>query len=134
KEGRSVSCGAACGACCRQIVPLSAVEARHVAAVVAAMPEARQEEVRARFAAVQRAVREAGVLAGVRRDTPDKAVTARYFALGMACPFLVDESCSIYEDRPLICREFVVSSPAENCKNADAHGVRSLHLSAQISR
>src|SRR5262249_25604325 len=30
-------------------------------------------------------------------------------------PFLEDESCSIYADRPLICREYLVTSPAEDC-------------------
>jgi hypothetical protein len=38
-----------------------------------------------------------------------------YFRLGISCPFLEKESCSIYSDRPIICREFLVTSPAENC-------------------
>jgi hypothetical protein len=28
---------------------------------------------------------------------------------------LEDESCSIYADRPLVCREYLVTSPAANC-------------------
>jgi Fe-S-cluster containining protein len=46
-----------------------------------------------------------------------------YFALGIACPFLEDESCSIYEDRPLICREYLVVSPPERCANPRWAGV-----------
>jgi hypothetical protein len=33
----------------------------------------------------------------------------------MPCPFLEDESCSIYVDRPMVCREYHVTSPAERC-------------------
>jgi Fe-S-cluster containining protein len=38
-----------------------------------------------------------------------------YFRLGIACPFLEDESCSIHPYRPSACREYLVTSPAENC-------------------
>src|SRR5436305_2819221 len=43
------------------------------------------------------------------------ANSARYFNLGIDCPFLEDESCSIHPDRPLSCREYLVTSPAEHC-------------------
>src|SRR5262249_33580720 len=38
-----------------------------------------------------------------------------YFAQGIPCPFLEEESCSIYADRPQVCREYLVASPAANC-------------------
>ncbi len=38
-----------------------------------------------------------------------------YFREGIPCPFLEDESCSIHSDRPLACREYLVTSPAYNC-------------------
>jgi hypothetical protein len=38
-----------------------------------------------------------------------------YFRTGVPCPFLEDESCSIYPDRPLVCREYVVTSPPALC-------------------
>ena len=34
-----------------------------------------------------------------------------YFQLGIPCPFLEEESCSIYHDRPITCREYLVTSP-----------------------
>src|SRR5262249_11986502 len=40
-----------------------------------------------------------------------------YFRAGVACPFLEEESCSIHPDRPLACREYLVTSPAENCSH-----------------
>ena len=38
-----------------------------------------------------------------------------YFKPQIPCPFLEDESCSIYAERPFVCREYLVTSPAENC-------------------
>src|SRR5262245_66584542 len=49
EQGRSISCKAGCGACCRQLVPISEIEARNLSDLVAAMPEPRQTEIRARF-------------------------------------------------------------------------------------
>jgi hypothetical protein len=35
--------------------------------------------------------------------------------MGMPCPFLIDESCSIHAHRPVVCREYNVTSPPELC-------------------
>ena len=48
-EGRHVTCAKGCGACCRQIVPVSQAEARALGRLVAAMPEPRRAHVRQRF-------------------------------------------------------------------------------------
>jgi hypothetical protein len=50
------------------------------------------------------------------RTTSDlRAFGVSWFGFGIVCPFLVDESCSIYEHRPLICREYAVTSPPVAC-------------------
>ncbi len=60
-----------------------------------------------------------------RTKTPSRSAR-RYFHLGIACPFLEDESCSIHADRPISCREYLVTSPAVNCADPkpgiDRHG------------
>src|SRR5262245_4570482 len=61
-EGREVSCRAGCGACCRQLVAISVVEAQSLAELVAAMPAGRQAVIRERFAAALRRLEEAGLL------------------------------------------------------------------------
>ena len=50
KEGRAISCRAGCGACCRQLVAISVVEARGLADLVARLPPERQAVIRERFA------------------------------------------------------------------------------------
>lgn len=56
-----------------------------------------------------------------------------YFRAGVACPFLEDESCSIYEHRPLSCREYLVSSPAENCKQPSAETIAMVPVPVKLS-
>lgn len=119
-DGKQVSCKAGCGACCRQIVPLSLVEARHLAAVIEAMPAQQRDAVRARFEAAEAALDAAGMGTAVMAldaplasESPD--LVFRYFRLGIPCPFLENESCSIHPVRPLICREYLVTSPRERC-------------------
>src|SRR4051812_40988660 len=47
--GKPISCRAGCGACCRQLVPVTEIEARRLAELVESLPEPRRTEIRARF-------------------------------------------------------------------------------------
>ena len=127
-EGKQVSCKAGCAACCRHIVPLSGVEAVSLAAVVASLPKPRQDEVRRRFAAAVARMEAEGLLnprakkgrqaligAAAPGESAWENVSKRYFELYIDCPFLKDEACSIYEERPLVCREYQVTTPAARC-------------------
>ncbi len=136
--GRTVSCRAGCGACCRQPVPLAPSEARALADVVEAMPGPRQATIRARFAAGKAAFAAAGVR--VRGDvifgpTPEvmRERVAAYMAANVSCPFLEDGSCSIYPDRPTICREYLVTSPAENCALPEPETIARVEIAGSIS-
>ncbi len=118
--GKSVSCRAGCGACCSQSVPISTVEARRLAALVEAMPEPRRSEIRHRFAETERRIAESDLAADYDRwvthsSARDRHIPHDYFKLDIPCPFLEAGSCSIYEERPLVCREYLVTTPAENC-------------------
>ncbi|MCW5747308.1 MAG: YkgJ family cysteine cluster protein [Alphaproteobacteria bacterium] len=124
--GRSVSCKAGCGACCRQIVPISDFEAHAIADVIARMPEARRAHVLQRFADAERQLAAIKPLDDIIADIngPDRYDFAvAYFGYGVACPFLEDESCSIYQDRPLICREYLVHTPVERCSTVGQGGI-----------
>jgi hypothetical protein len=51
-----------------------------------------------------------------------------YFEPAIACPFLEDESCSIHPDRPLACREYLVSSPASACAHPSPESIERVDL------
>ena len=138
-EGRRISCLAGCGACCRQLVPISEVEARRVAALVESMPEPRRSAVRDRFAAASERLDAAGLLEPLASDDRlswDKEQRGRfgrsYFAQGIPCPFLEEESCSIHPERPLTCREYLVTSPAEHCARPAPGKVEGVHLPGSV--
>jgi Fe-S-cluster containining protein len=136
-EGARVSCRAGCGACCRQPVPVSESEARALGRLVDAMPEPRQTVVRERFAAAVRRLADAGLLDRVRDTSPAGpvlAVALDYFRLGLPCPFLEDESCSIHPDRPVACREYLVTSPAEECSRPAEGRVCGVPLPARVGQ
>ena len=132
-EGHRVSCAAGCGACCRQLVPVSALEARELMRVVDAMPEPRRSAVRQRFAdALARLEAEAPQVLEMLRRPQGHSVEAlvdlghAYFRLGIACPFLEDESCSVYADRPVDCRQFLVVSDPKHCAEYRSPHVRAI--------
>jgi Fe-S-cluster containining protein len=135
RAGHPVSCAKGCGACCRQMVPISPTEARHLAALVAAMPPSRAAEVRQRFAKALSKMESADLPQRGHPQT-DKAAYREfglaYFRQGVACPFLHQESCSIHPRRPLVCREYQVTSPPAACAKLGSGEVRQVPVPVSI--
>ncbi len=121
EAGKAISCRKGCGACCRQLVPISRTEAERLLSTVAALPAERRAMLEARFARAESALAAADLKE--RKGRRDRELSTGYFALGIPCPFLEDESCSIHPDRPLVCREYLVTSPAELCAGPEQEGV-----------
>jgi hypothetical protein len=137
KQGEKVTCRKGCAACCRSMVPISQVEARRIGELVANLPEPRRGQVLARFAEVLRRLDETGLLQKLRSrdqwtDAENKEIQVEYFRQGIACPFLEDECCSVYRDRPASCREFLVTSPAEKCALPTNEEVRIVKLPFRV--
>jgi Fe-S-cluster containining protein len=139
RVGKPMSCREGCGACCRQAVPISPVEARMLSEWIDAQPEERREVLRARFRDAALRIEESG-LAQSLRNVPltDKEEThtlgLRYFALGIPCPFLEEERCTIHPIRPLRCREYMVASPAEHCAHPETKEVIGIKPPVLLSR
>src|ERR1043165_3190392 len=117
---RSVSCKKGCGACCRQPVPLTEVEIYYIAQLVDDLPEPRRAEIRTRFEKADAHFNGKGWLPRLEACETEgevERVVLDYFFEGIPCPFLEEESCSIHADRPITCREYLVTSPSEQCSN-----------------
>jgi Fe-S-cluster containining protein len=137
-DGLKISCRAGCGACCRQVVPVSEAEAVYIAELVGTMPPERQARVRQRFHDALAAL--GAPLMDRMRDTTKlsdlslrRELGQEYFSRGVPCPFLEDESCSIYDHRPASCREYLVTSPAVNCKAPSAETIRPVLIPLKLS-
>jgi len=137
KRGEKITCKKGCAACCRQLVPISHVEARRLRELVESLPEPRRSQVLARFAEALRRLDQAGLLDTLRTreqwtDAESKNIQVQYFLQGIACPFLEEETCSIYRDRPATCRQFLVTSPAEFCSRPTNEDVRLVKLPFRV--
>lgn len=138
RNGKKISCRKGCGACCRQHVPISAAEARLLAAIVEHMPEPGQSIIRARFEKAARRLKDSGIIdqaLNYHRLSGDdtKSMALEYFSLGIPCPFLDDESCSIYPFRPLICREYLVISSPDHCATLDEENIKRIKFPVSVA-
>lgn len=132
EAGSPITCRPGCAACCRKLVPISAIEARRLRALVDALPAPRRAVVEARFAAAGERLRSAGLLARLDRDglSGEEVVSlsGAYFDLWLDCPLLEEERCAVYAERPAACREYLVVSPPPSCfpdsPDADVERVR----------
>jgi len=137
-EGVEISCRKGCGACCRQHVPISPAEARLLSALIENMPDERRIRIKKRFKQAALRLQDSGLLQRAMyhnrlSEEETSAMVRDYFFLGIACPFLEDESCSIHPDRPLICREYLVISSPEHCATLDEDKIQRLDLPVSVS-
>ena len=139
ESGDEISCKAGCGACCRQPVPIGKSEAFAIADLVSSMPTEKREKVKERFSDAYEKLNKINWfkrLAELEQGDTDERrnLSMEYFSQGIACPFLIEESCSIHPDRPLSCREYLVTSPAENCSEPTESTVETVEMPATPSR
>ena len=142
-RGETVSCRMGCAACCRHPVPISEIEIYYLAELIEAMPEPRRTEIKQRFQEADEHFRSIGWFDRMKEigdltltASEEKAVdevnkaAMEYFREGIPCPFLDVNTgaCTIHENRPLVCREYLVTSPAANCSNPSADSVRKVEL------
>jgi Fe-S-cluster containining protein len=141
EAGRPISCQKGCAACCRMLVPVSPPEAFALKAMVDALPEERRNVLLNKLSSAQARLEETGLLARLTalaetdkplNDEDLEPMNRAYYALRMACPFLEEETCSIYEDRPAACRELLVTTPAELCDDLINNPVRPLPAPVRV--
>ncbi len=147
EAGKPISCRAGCGACCRQPLLISEAEAHNLAQLVRSMPEERRLVIEQRFRDAREHFDKLAwfdrfdamsdrAKAGANKELGQEfvALLSEYIDQRVACPFLEAESCSIYEDRPLVCREYLVTSPAENCSSPRPDNTEKLPISGSPSK
>lgn len=140
-HGAAISCKKGCAACCRMLIPLSAPEAFALADAIKAWPVDRREAALARVADARAQLERTGVLSQLYEiaeserqldDDTFEPINRAYYALRLPCPFLVEEVCSIYDDRPAACRELLVTSPAELCQDLERNPIRPVPVPLRV--
>lgn len=123
QKGKPVKCGKGCVSCCHQLITVSVHEALLLAHIVGLLRQEDQQRIRTAFDDSLKRLEDAGLLRELLHshvnafENRELVVDAqkRYWALGLACPFLLDDACAIYPYRPFICRQYCVSSDPEYC-------------------
>jgi len=121
-----IPCGKGCSACCsRYLVPVSVPEALRLKEEIDAAPAYRREPI------LMACLRQARLILSHKPPKPLTSQTEEvspqkstnlnlvsnwYSNLKLACPFLYNHVCSIYEQRPLACREHYITGSARACK------------------
>ncbi|HTJ82464.1 MAG TPA: hypothetical protein VL400_12145, partial [Polyangiaceae bacterium] len=126
-SGHRVTCKAGCAACCRHLVPVGVAEAKALGDALARLPPPRRDAIKRRFEAALSKMEGEG-LAAPRGPAPRTSLVAtpgaddawrdvsrRYQALAIPCPFLENERCAVYDERPFVCREHMVTTDPRAC-------------------
>jgi Fe-S-cluster containining protein len=137
KAGRTISCAKGCAACCRQMVPVSPPEAFFLMDLIESLQPEQQAEVIQRFGLVVSELERHNLVDELLdpqvTDDSRLEIARKYWGLQMPCPFLVNEACSIHPSRPVACREFNVTTPAEWCSEPYDHEVAKVPMPFPLS-
>ncbi|MDH5741400.1 MAG: YkgJ family cysteine cluster protein, partial [Nitrospira sp.] len=142
ESGKAASCHKGCAACCRMLVPLSAPEAFALRDWVRSRPAEEQERIAHRFSESKVRLLSHGIwrqlssLCDAPLTTNDVAiegVNRMYYALRLPCPFLEEEICTIYDERPAACRELLVTSPPMQCDDLTKTPIEPVSVPIQVS-
>ncbi len=137
----AISCQAGCGACCRQFVTVSPAEAIMTREIVEGLPSAKRAMWQMNQAALIDRLHDNDIwgrceclMRGEEIDEADHYDLARaWFELSIPCPALEDEFCSIHAVRPSPCREYLVTSLAEHCRDPFQQHVERVTTTAPVS-
>lgn len=142
ESGKTLSCQKGCAACCRMLVPLSVPEVFALRDWVRSRPADQQEHIARRFSESKARLLTQGIwhqLAAICDAPPaadDEAldsVNRSYYALRLPCPFLEEEICTIYDERPAACRELLVTSPSQHCDDLTVNPIDPVSVPIQVS-
>lgn len=138
ETGTKISCTKGCGACCCQLVPVTPLEARYLIKLMESMPKAKRQKYKTRFEEAYKQLQQAQILEELLHpeniDDDIIEIGLKYFHLNIPCPFLEDSSCSIYTERPLRCREYLVTNAASHCSNPANETIQRVDYPVQMSR
>jgi Fe-S-cluster containining protein len=137
-DAAKISCRPGCAACCRQLVPIAESEAFYLANLIQNMDPVRRDAILSRFEEILTALASVGMLERISpealaEESAAVQTGADYFQLGLPCPFLENESCGIYEHRPMVCREYLVTSPPENCSPPPGRPTKAFSIPLMVS-
>ena len=144
KRGSEVSCTRGCAACCRSLVRISIPKALYIYERLLESERLWRDETLERFQQAKETLKQNGLTETLERslvrqpedvsyDHRLQLLFRQYLALHLACPFLVEETCSIYSWRPVACRQYFVTSPESWCVDPFGNNLRRVSLPLNVT-
>ncbi len=137
KDGETIGCCKYCSACCKYLVPLSIPEAFRLNDEVMALPEQfRQQFTQSFVDAAEKILGNENKDFDLNESSANQLqvtqISKWYSDLQLSCPLLFDDLCTLYEQRPLACREHIVTDSADLCHIDSAGEPRVAPMPASI--
>lgn len=117
--GNCISCQKGCSACCSYVISVSPAEVFSIMKRLARLDrKAKTHLLRKMTVEARKIIHNISPIIGAGEIEEDNLynVAKWYDNLDIQCPFLENRVCSIYSDRPIVCREFMVNSSSKQCK------------------
>jgi len=122
-QGASIPCHKACPACCSYLVSLSVPEVLCFGQEIFHKQKYQLNTLRTYLHAARRIIRHRPPnhvpesSSGSSNNPSELNALANWYAgLNLTCPFLHNNQCTIYEQRPFVCREHFVTGSADGCR------------------
>jgi len=117
--GETVPCRRGCAACCRYLVPLSVPEALCMGREIGSLSGSCEASTAQALTVAAGRILEGWPESPFSQSAPGaydiESIGRWYTALDLDCPFLREGLCTIYEKRPIACREHAVLGTAAHC-------------------
>lgn len=130
--GKTVPCCGGCSTCCNYLVPLSIPEVIHLHEEIQSMPYERSRGFLGNSLAAARQLLGCGESELPSEESTLDHVGQWYHERKIPCPFLEKDLCAIYDQRPLACREHLVTTPAQWCHPGLVDRVDKLELQVSV--
>ena len=140
-DGAQISCEKGCSACCSYLVPLSIPEVFWLEEIILGKGKSTSRQLMRTCLLAARSILkqkppgmyscEAGNQAE-QRTVDISAVADWYSNLKIECPFLLNGICVVYEQRPLVCREHLVTVLPQLCRKKNGLA-RAMDMPVRVS-
>jgi len=123
ENGQSIPCCKGCSACCSYLIPLSVPEVFRLREELLAMPPSKSSRIlKSCVIAAKRILQKSPEDLDANKLTKNNLtqtdeISKWYASLKLTCPFLSDSLCVLYEQRPLACREHIVTGSNFFCQS-----------------
>ncbi len=141
-NGLAVPCDRGCVVCCHYLTLLSVPEAFRIMDEIIQMPQEQFNNIKQYCLKIAEPYqKQLSKYRGFDKSFNANTISEQqlmeiaewYFDKKLPCPFLKDELCTIYAQRPIVCREYLVAGSVLQCRAKDDDAARKVRVPVLIA-